>query len=173
MVVRLETVRKVRKDSPFRLRLSIRSSLGEVCVHRSPPRRSLAFVLAGSLALFALSCSSGPKLYPVKGYVYHGETPAEGANVVFHLKDAPPNTPTSSGTVQSDGSFQLSTYPHGDGAPPGEYVVLVTWYPPDSRGLDNPKNKLPAKYALAESPLRATVQAGPTELEPFRIPKQK
>lgn len=29
--------------------------------------------------------------------------------------------------VESDGSFQVSTYQDGDGAPPGEYAVTVIW----------------------------------------------
>ena len=96
---------------------------------------------------------------------------ATGATVVFHLKNAPPGALTASGTVGDDGTFTLRTHPHGDGAPPGEYVVLATWFPPDARSQENPKNKLPARYAdPAQSPLRATVGDGATELEPFRIP---
>ena len=56
--------------------------------------------------------------------------------------------------------------------PAGAYVVLVTWYPPNARELENPKNKLPDVYSRqADSPLRATVKAGPNELEPFRLTK--
>jgi hypothetical protein len=142
-------------------------------VHRPDRRRPFGLILAASAAFFALSCSSGPKLYPVKGKVFHGDTPAEGATVVFHLKGAPANSPTPSGTVGADGSFVLSTYPQGEGAPPGDYVVLVTWFPPNARELENAKNKLPERYGTAASPLTATVRAESNELEPFRIPVSK
>jgi hypothetical protein len=122
--------------------------------------------------MLAASCGSGPKLHPVRGQVFHGDTPAEGATVVFQPKDGPPDGPMPSGTVGPDGSFTLTTHPHGEGAPAGEYFVLVTWYPPDARLQDNPQNKLPEEYGTPSSPLKATVNDGPTELEPFRIPKK-
>ena len=123
------------------------------------------------LAVASASCASGTKLSSVSGKVFHGDAPATGATVVFHLKGAAQNAPTPSGTVGADGTFTVRTHPHGDGAPPGEYVVLVTWYPPDARSQENPKNKLPARYGdPAQSPLKATVGDGATELEPFRIP---
>jgi len=127
---------------------------------------------AAVAVLLALTgCSSGVKLTPVKGTVLYGDKPAEGATVVFHPKGGGQGTPTPSGTVQADGSFTLRTHPHGDGAPPGEYVVLVTLYPPDARQQENPVNKLPARFANPDqTPLRATVQDGATELEPFKIP---
>lgn len=91
---------------------------------------------------------------------------------MLHLKDGPPDAPKPSGTVGADGTFTLKTYPHGDGAPAGDYVVVATWYPPEARQKENAKNKLPEQYGGADtSPLRATVKSGPTELEPFIIPK--
>lgn len=121
----------------------------------------------------SVSCGgNGPKLVPVKGQVFHDKKPAEGATIVFHLKNGAADAPKPSGTVEADGSFTLTTYPHGDGAPPGEYIVLVTWHPPDARSRENAKNKLPEKYADPnQTPFRATVKDGPTELEPFQISK--
>ena len=125
------------------------------------------------LAISGASCSSGPKLYPVKGQLFYGNEPAEGAQVVFQLRDGGPDALKPSGMVQADGTFTLSTHPHGEGAPPGEYVVLVTWYPADAREQENPRNKLPERYAdPSASPLKAAVQNGPTELEPIRISKK-
>lgn len=133
-------------------------------------------VAFGFLGLFLLvslcGCGSdGPKLYSVTGKVFVGDKPAEGATVVFHSKSGGQNSLTPSGTVQADGSFTLRSHPHGEGAPAGEYTVLITWYPPDAREQENPTNKLPAKYAsLEQSPLKATVAEEATELEPFRLP---
>jgi hypothetical protein len=138
---------------------------------RNRPRR------LGQLAAFAVVAASlsscgpgGPTLYPVTGKVLFEDKPADGALVVLHPPD--PNGPKPSGTAGADGTFKLTTYPHGDGAPAGEYVVLVTWFPPNARELENPKNKLPNRYAdPAQSGLKATVHAGPTELEPIQLKK--
>lgn len=128
--------------------------------------------VGGAVLLAALAgCGAGaPKLSPVRGKVFHGDKPAEGATVVFQPKGGATTAPPS-GTVQADGSFTLRTHPHGEGAPPGEYVVLVTWYPPDARSQENAKSKLPPRYADPEqTPFKATVGDGATELEPFQIP---
>lgn len=141
----------------------------------APAVRAFRLIAVLPLAVMAASCGSGPKLYPVKGKVLYQDQPAEGATVVFHPKNRPADAPKPSGTVGADGSFTLSTYPHGEGAPPGEYLVLVSWYPPDARTAENPesaKSKLPELYGnAATSPLTATVGTGPTELEPFRLSK--
>lgn len=138
---------------------------------RSHPLRSVGCALAGSLALLAASCGDGgPKLYPVSGKVLYNGQPAEGATVVLHPAD--PKAPKPSATAGADGSFTLQTHPHGEGAPAGDYAVVITWYPPNSRGVENPNNKLPDRYADAtRSGLKATVKAGPTELEPFQLTK--
>ncbi len=125
------------------------------------------------LVVVAGGCSNdGPKLYPVKGQVFFDNQPAAGANVVLHSsppKDSP-NALIPSGIVQADGSFTLRTHPYGDGAPSGEYKVVITWYPANARELENPRNKLPAKYGNPElTPFMVVVKDGPTELEPFRI----
>jgi hypothetical protein len=124
-------------------------------------------------ALLIASCTGGgPKLHPVRGTVLYLDQPAEGAIVVFQPANSTADSPMPSGTVGADGTFTLRTQPHGNGAPAGDYVVLVTWFPPNSREQENPKNKLPPKYASpTESPLRATVKAGSNELEPFRLTK--
>ena len=136
-------------------------------------RASRAGVLALLLALTAGCGNEGPKLYPVTGQVFHGDKPAAGANVVFQLKEGPqqPGAPIPSAIVQEDGSFTIRTHPHGEGAPPGDYKVLITWYPPNSREVENPVNKLPQRYGSPETtPLTIVVKEGANELEPFRIP---
>jgi hypothetical protein len=132
----------------------------------------LRVALAAAVLVPLASCGSSVKLYPVRGKVFYDGQPAEGATVVFHRKGGPADSPKPSGTVGADGSFALSTHPHGDGAPAGDYEVIITWYPPNSRGAENPKNKLPARYTdPAQSGLKATVRDGPTELEPFQLTK--
>jgi hypothetical protein len=117
-------------------------------------------------------CSSGgPKLHPVQGTVLFNDQPAEGATVILDPVVASEGTAKPSGTVKADGTFSVQTHPHGDGAPAGEYVVLITWYAPGARGLENPKNKLPAKYGdPGRTPVqKITVRPGRNDLEPFRL----
>lgn len=134
----------------------------------NPFRSFPGAILAAGLVLATTSCgSSGPKLHPVRGSVKLDGAPPVGASVVLDPVGGGANKPA--GVVTADGSFTLSTHPHGDGAPVGEYKVLVTWYPENARELDNPKNKLPARYAdAAKTPLpTVTVKDGSNELEPF------
>jgi hypothetical protein len=135
--------------------------------------RSVARTTAAIAALLVASCGgAGVKLHPVRGKVLYLDQPAEGATVVFQPVNSTGDSLMPSGTVGADGSFTLTTHPHGEGAPAGEYVILVTWLPANARELENPKNKLPPKYASpTDSQLRATVKEGPNELEPFRLTK--
>jgi hypothetical protein len=135
--------------------------------------RSAARLAPAVAAVLIASCGAGgPKLHPVRGKVLYLDQPAEGAAVVFQPANSTADSLMPSGTVGADGTFTLSTHPHGEGAPAGDYVVLLTWLPPNAREQENPKNKLPPKYASpTESPLRATVKPGTNELEPFRLTK--
>jgi hypothetical protein len=128
--------------------------------------------LAVSFLPIASCGTSGSKLHPVRGAVLYQDQPAAGAVVVFQPLNSGPESVAPSGTAGPDGTFFLRTLPQGDGAPAGEYVVVITWYPPDAREQDKPRNKLPVRYSNpADSPLRVTVSAGPNQLEPFRLTK--
>jgi hypothetical protein len=132
-----------------------------------------ALIVSAVLGTCAIGCGKkGPKLHPVQGKVtFEGAAP-DGAVVVFQPVDAHAGATMPSGAVGSDGRFKLTTYPHGDGAPEGEYIVLISWLPPEARSSDNPKNRLPGRYADATQPVfRATVKAGKNELEPFVLTK--
>src|SRR5262245_51816518 len=107
--------------------------------------------------------------HPVSGFVYFEGTPAAGATVVFHWKppDGKKLVRAGDALVESDGSYALSTYTAGDGAPVGEYLVTVVvgrggYVDEDS---DPVANQLPARYAKPEtSGLTATVKSGKNEL---------
>src|SRR5262249_38273293 len=121
--------------------------------------RCRAAVVAALVLLCNACGGKAPKLDPVRGTVLFQQQPATGATVVFQPVNADAKSLTPSGTVAADGSFTLTTYPYGEGAPAGEYVVLVTWYAANARGVEDARNKLPARYAdVSHSPLRATVQ---------------
>ncbi|HUR53585.1 MAG TPA: carboxypeptidase-like regulatory domain-containing protein [Gemmataceae bacterium] len=132
------------------------------------PLRSFPGVLVAGLLVTCTACGpSGPKLHPVRGTVTFNGTPPAGASVVLDPVGGGAAKP--SGVVGADGSFTLSTYPHGEGAPAGDYKVLFRWLPENARDLDNPKNKLPARYADAiKTPIpTVTVKDGANDLPAF------
>jgi len=122
---------------------------------------------------FASCTKSSVKLYPVHGQVLFKDQPAEGAQVVFRPAQESgegQNPPMAYGTVEKDGKFSLRTEPHGEGAPAGDYVVLITWNDTDPNDPLKHVSKLPAKYADQLNPLiKVTVKEGNNDLEPFRL----
>lgn len=133
-------------------------------------RSTLAGLLFALATVCGVSCGpAGPVLHPVRGTAHFEGQPAEGATVILEPVGGGELKP--SGTVAADGSFTVTTHPHGSGAPAGEYAVLVTWFPPDARSMDNPKNKLPAKYGdPAKTPVpKVTVPAGGTDIPPIKL----
>jgi hypothetical protein len=102
--------------------------------------------------------------------MFNKTTPAVGALVVFHPVD-PARAKTGGnpfGKVRDDGTFALTTYAEGDGAPEGEYGVTIDWRPAprdqklslgDGGGAG--PSKLNPKYGNPQQPvLRATVKVG-------------
>ena len=93
-------------------------------------------VLVASAAVFCSSCGDGKvrkATVPVEGKVFwkSEKTPAVHAQVVFRPKGDPKPEDWPDGfpraTVGADGSFKLTTYQNHDGAPEGEYDVLLHW----------------------------------------------
>ena len=137
-----------------------------------------------SLVLLGCGPKDPPKVqvFPVSGRVTleGGEIPV-GAYIVLHANkrsDALPGGAgiAPSGIVKADGTFQITVYQPNDGAPPGEYTATIEWkklVETDGETHNGP-NVLPKEYAKpATSPLRVTVQPGPTELPPIQIAKKK
>jgi hypothetical protein len=130
------------------------------------------------LLLFSLACSAcqkGVETYPVTGQILVGDQPASFAVVTFHPVNAPKEAPRPVATTDKEGKFKLTTFKEGDGAPPGQYQVTVTWrlvtQPDGDEG--SAVNQLPDRYAQAKtSNLTATVGSGTNALEPFRLDAQ-
>jgi hypothetical protein len=86
------------------------------------------------------SAKSRKATFPVEGKLFWKteKTPAARALVVFRpVKDDRPEMWPDGfprGAVGADGSFKLTTYTQDDGAPEGEYAVLVTWPRTSARG---------------------------------------
>src|SRR5262245_61079551 len=122
----------------------MRTFLGSLSATCCRPQRFI--LLAGVLALFLMlnSCAgkSGRKpVYPVSGQVFVGDKPAVQAFVVFHPKEDDSLEATRPyGHVGTDGSFSLTTYDPGDGAPAEEYIVTIVWAA--IIGTEEPRDRL-------------------------------
>jgi hypothetical protein len=107
--------------------------------------------------------------------LYHGE-PAVGATVTFVRKGATDRMQERApqGVVLADGTFTLAG-PAGEGAQPGEYVVLIEW----KEGAGKVKGRSPALNApdrlkqryldLTKPLLTARVEAKTNHLPPFEV----
>jgi hypothetical protein len=142
-----------------------------------PNRRSqqVATLLA---ALTVMSgCSSEPQrvpVFPVTGKVTFKGKPADGAQVVLF----PVNTENAaelapSGKVGKDGTFSLTAYEPGDGAPEGDYVATISWRKLVGGGEGGAvagPNVIPKQYgSAATSPVKISVKGGPTQVPPIAI----
>ena len=120
---------------------------------------------AVGISLLPLALSScrgvnkpGEALYPTKGQVFHQGQPAAGATVILHplnpQKEWKAGYP--SGVVAADGSVNIQSAGEWDGAPAGEYAVLVIWMqtPSDNERTseEGMMDKLAGRYANAEAP---------------------
>jgi hypothetical protein len=130
-----------------------------------------------AVALAIAGCSgrpaNRPATYPVSGIVQFSGSPVAGATVGFQSKE--PQGRSASGITDAQGRYKLTTFSRGDGAPPGNYGVIVLKYKETASASGGeylpaqgperpPEHELPPKYAAAAtSGLEATV--GETALE--------
>lgn len=138
---------------------------------RVSPRLVLGAALIPALLLTSGCGEKWAEVFPVAGSVkFDGQAPV-GAQIVLHPVTPPgPDAVAPTGRVKSDGSFQITSYQSGDGAPPGDYVATIQWFQIDKDGNVGP-NVIPKEYAApTTSPIKVTVNAGgPTQLEPITI----
>jgi hypothetical protein len=108
--------------------------------------------------------------YPVKGQVLlaDGQPLTEGTVVFVPVK---PGERTATGKIESDGTFSLTTYGSGDGAPEGEYKVRIEsekTAPSRKKGVQ--RYAVPPKYEDENtSGLAVTVKPEPNNLPPFQL----
>jgi hypothetical protein len=122
----------------------------------------------------------GVATYPVAGSVKIDGRPADGAMVVF----VPTATSTQAerkrpfGVADAEGRFRLTTFVQDDGAPAGQYKVLVQWPAPNQQADDQRSgrrgalgpDRLGGKYFnLENSTLTAKVEEQSNELPPFEL----
>jgi hypothetical protein len=119
-----------------------------------------------------LGCSQQPerrRVYPARGAVFYNDRPAAGAVVRLHAPQGA--SILALGIAQSDGSFALTTYESGDGAPAGRYRVSVSWR---RQGLEEGQEGpplIPQRYFAPESSgLEVEIKAeAENRLPPFTL----
>ena len=150
----------------------------DVSVRRDPPARRPGGRWWCCLAALLAGCS-GPDgrvpVYSVKGKVaFAGEAPV-GALIVLHPIDGGGvKAPRPSAKVGADGSFSVTTYDAGDGAPAGAYTATIQWNRLVKKGQDYVAgpNVIPKAYEAPEtSPWKITVATAPNELGAIEIKK--
>jgi hypothetical protein len=123
------------------------------------------------IAVLATSCEGSKRVpvFPVSGQVLFGGKPMPRALLVFHPVAESPLRPLA--TADQDGSFALSTYEDGDGAPAGEYQISVEWRRLATVDDEKPPpNLLPMKYANPKtSGLTVRVTEGENVLPPIQL----
>lgn len=84
--------------------------------------RHCVYLALGFVAVLAAGCGgSGVKTYPVSGKVtFEDGSPLTKGTVVFES-----TTMAAMGQIQPDGTYTLTTYKDGDGAPEGSYKVYL------------------------------------------------
>jgi hypothetical protein len=108
--------------------------------------------------------------YPTSGQILVNGKPAPEARVVFHhVGDWGEKSIVPQAWTDDDGRFVLSTYGVEDGAPAGEYKVVVEW-PAYRRGKNVGPDRLAGKYSKPSSTtLTARVEQGENVLVPLQL----
>lgn len=138
-------------------------------------------LLLGAALLTVIGCGGGASTIPIKGkLVFDDGKPVSGASIRF--------VPTgekgrmANGYSSKDGTFELTTINAGDGAQPGDYVVVVSKIPaskgpstssdPTKDMIDWLKQKKPKEVdpvpviygSEKSSPLKWKIESGSTEI---------
>lgn len=144
-------------------------------------KRYQSIQIASAAALLVVLCGgcdqSRPKLVKVQGNVTVGGKPVASGFVTFEPLDGGVVTTgrSSTGTLDANGFYRLSTFTAADGAPPGEYLVSVegaldgassptTSIDPNAPAAPLGNKGVPAKYSSAKtSGLKAVIPADASE----------
>jgi hypothetical protein len=142
----------------------------------SGTHQGLILTTAMAMVVGIASCSpSHPErvpLFPATGTVLYEGQPAAGVELRFY-----PDPPRADGLTPvartlEDGTFALTTYEEGDGAPPGHYSVGLRWPKIDPKIPSGPKlDRLNEQYRdSARTSWRVTIAEAKNTLNMIRIP---
>ena len=135
-------------------------------------RAALPLLLGAAAAAACAGCGDDwqAETHPARGRVTVNGQPPAGAIVELHSAGGKPDVRNSRpwAVVGDDGSYTLTTYEKGDGAPAGSYKVVVRW-PPD---VSQPSlaDRLGGAFSTPQrSRWTVTVAEGENELPPIEI----
>ena len=133
--------------------------------------------VAGLLLAGVTGCGAGKPawehVFTTTGSLTYDGKPIEGAVLVFTPKDeSVPAKVRPMARTDASGHFEVGTYDIADGAPEGDYDVVVTWTPlvKHAGGASPGPNRLPPRYASnATSKLTVHVNSDDTQLETLAL----
>jgi hypothetical protein len=133
----------------------------------------LAIALATTLTGCGQAKQPWEHVYRASGIVTFQGQPLAGAVVTLIPEDGDfPNTVRPTAITDEEGAFEIGTYSTADGAPAGDYKVLVLHYPVVG-SPNNPHagpNDLPSQYARPETTtLKVTIGEAETEIPPLEL----
>ncbi|MGL4512062.1 MAG: hypothetical protein ACRCT8_03155 [Lacipirellulaceae bacterium] len=146
--------------------------------------RGLPLLVAAGLVVATLGCGDGKiARHPVRGKVTIAGKPVEGAMVYFCPVGGSDALQKERPVALTDaaGDFQLTTFVKGDGAPAGDYKVMIRgggssvdprrMTPEQAREAAKQKKlTVPPRYGFPDqSGLTATVAEGDNALAPFDL----
>jgi hypothetical protein len=140
--------------------------------------RSTIYSVSAAILLTCLSgCVGGQSktaVFPVSGKVLVDGQPAARAEVTFHkIGQSEGDHSRPFAITEADGSFRLSTFMSNDGAPTGQYTVLIAWpsYTKNQLGEEEPgADRLGRRYCNLKQPLlKAMVSDTDNVLAPFEL----
>ena len=120
-------------------------------------RTFAAVVLVNMLLVGCSGKSHELEVAPVKGSVLLDGKPLSSGVVLVMAAEGR----MARGVLQEDGTFELTTYDKGDGAPVGTHPVMIKPMGVDE-GDKSPPSKIPFRYHNRTSKLKITVVAGET-----------
>lgn len=113
------------------------------------------------------------RVHPVRGLVRWKGQPLAGATIVLHPTAAENYFPRPHSVTQEDGTFVLSTYRSGDGAPEGTYRATIRCrgpYEGKSEDRDEAPEMLPPRYQDPNrSGIVVIVAAADNSLSPWEL----
>jgi hypothetical protein len=133
-------------------------------------------LVAGGLHFWLSRGEAAPEgrvpVVPVQGQLTLDDTVPAGAMLIFHRRGpADVAHPTPMGIVRLDGTYKLTTYEAGDGAPVGEYTVTISWTPAvNEDGQPVTKLTVPKQYCTPRSsPLKTKITETTLRVPPLQV----
>ena len=138
--------------------------------------RMLPGAMLLSLAALLVGCDDGKiRCYPVSGQVLVDGKPTVGAMVMFVPIGGAENFQRERpyGMTNAQGEYKLTTFNKHDGAPAGEYKVMIRTMRPKSKEEAERRANSPIVAKAYRNPntsgITASVDTGENLLEPFNL----